>query len=213
VKEVFLSGVSKHGLPEEVLTDQGPQYHSWRGKSAFRKLLELRGVKQIVARAKHPQTLGKVERFWGTLWRECLQTAIFKDLNEARERVSHFIDFYNFQRTHQGIEGMVPADRFFEAAPEVRATLEKQVAENAAQIAKSGAQPKPFYMTGRVGDRPVSLHAEGERMILLHGDGQRQEVSLTPPEEPAQADELAEHEPDAVEEQPEETAPTAGEEE
>jgi transposase InsO family protein len=184
VKDVFLSGVSKHGLPEEVLTDQGPQYHSWRGKSAFRKLLDLRGVKQVVARAKHPQTLGKIERFWGTLWREFLQTAIFKDLDEARERVSHFVDFYNFQRTHQGIEGMVPADRFFEAASTVRTSLEKQVAKNAEKIAKNGAQPKPFYITGRVGDRPVSLHAEGERMILLHGDGRRQEVSLTPPEEP-----------------------------
>jgi transposase InsO family protein len=189
VKEIFLSGVAKHGLPEEVLTDQGPQYHSWRGKSAFRKLLDLRGVKQVVARAKHPQTLGKIERFWGTLWRECLQTAIFKDLSEARARVSHFVDFYNFQRTHQGIEGMVPADRFFEAASTVRANLEEQVAANAEKIAKNGEQPKPFYMTGRVGDRPVSLHAEGERMILLHGDGERQEVLLTPPEASLPAEE------------------------
>jgi len=215
VREIFLTGVSKYGLPEEVLTDQGPQYYSWRGKSAFRKLLDLRGVKQIVARARHPQTLGKVERFWGTLWRECLQTAVFADLTEARERVSHFVDFYNFQRTHQGIAGMVPADRFFEAAPEVRASLEKQVAENAAQIAKNGAQPKPFYMTGRVGDRPVSLHAEGERMILLHGDGERQEVVLTPPEDsaPAAEPEAVEPELDTVEEEREEAAPDAGEEE
>ena len=32
--------VARHliGAPEEVLTDQGAQYHTWRGKSAFRKL-------------------------------------------------------------------------------------------------------------------------------------------------------------------------------
>lgn len=184
VKEVFLKAVANFGLPEEVLTDQGPQYHSWRGKSAFRKLLDLRGVKQIVARARHPQTLGKIERFWGTLWRECLQEAIFSGLDDARERIAHFVDFYNFQRTHQGIEGMVPADRFFEAAPEVKASLERRVAENAEEIAKSGAPRKPFYLTGQVGDEPVTLHAEGEKMILTKGDGVRREVSFTAPGEP-----------------------------
>ncbi|MHC4931800.1 MAG: DDE-type integrase/transposase/recombinase [Planctomycetota bacterium] len=184
VKEVFLKAVTNFGLPEEVLTDQGPQYHSWRGKSAFRKLLDLRGVKQVVARARHPQTLGKIERYWGTLWRECLQDAVFTGLDEARERVSHFVDFYNFRRTHQGIEGMVPADRFFEAAPEVKAALEKRVAANAEAIAKSGAPKEPFYLTGKVGDEPVSLHAEGEKMILTKGDGVRREVTLTAPEIP-----------------------------
>jgi transposase InsO family protein len=181
VKEVFLKAVANFGTPEEVLTDQGPQYYSRRGKSAFTKLLESRGVRQIVSRSHHPQTLGKIERFWGTLWRECLETAIFRGLDDARERIAHFADFYNFQRTHQGIEGLVPADRFFEAAPEVREALAKRVAENAAAIAKNGAPPRPFYLTGKVGDRPVSLHAEGERMILTRGDGSRQEVALTPP--------------------------------
>ncbi len=33
---------------------------------------------------RHPQTLGKIERFWGTLWRECLETAVFLDLADAR---------------------------------------------------------------------------------------------------------------------------------
>ena len=48
--------------------------------------------------------------------RECIETAVFLDLEDARRRIGHFIDYYNFQRPHQGIEGDVLADRCFRAA-------------------------------------------------------------------------------------------------
>jgi len=181
VREAFEASVNRFGLPEEVLTDNGAQYHSWRGKSAFTKLLEKRGVRHIVSRPRHPQTLGKTERFWGTLWRECVESAAFGDLDEARTRIGHFIDHYNFQRPHQGIDGLVPADRFFDAADEVRGTIEARVAENALDLAKHGATRKAFYLTGRVGDRGISLHGEGSRVILTQEDGEREEVDLSAP--------------------------------
>ena len=84
VREALESGIANFGPPEEVLTDNGPQYHSWRGKSALTKLLERRGIRHIVARPRHPQTLGKTERFWGTLWRESLEQAVFRTIEEAR---------------------------------------------------------------------------------------------------------------------------------
>jgi hypothetical protein len=51
-----------------------------------------------VAKPKRPQTLGKIERFWGTLWRECIESAVFIDLDDARQRIGLFVDHYNFQR-------------------------------------------------------------------------------------------------------------------
>jgi len=178
VLETFLAAVTAYGLPEEVLSDQGPQYHAWRGKSRFTKEMERLGVKHIVARPRHPQTVGKVERFWGTLWRECVSGAVFLDIEDARKRIGHFIDHYNFRRPHQGIEGLVPADRFFEAAPEVRKTLEARVQANALALARDGVPRKPFYLTGRVGDVDLSIHAEGERVVLSTADGRREEVDL-----------------------------------
>src|SRR5262249_55013823 len=59
VLEVLRAGISSHGSPEEVLTDNGSQYVTWRGKSAFTRELEKRGVRQVVASPRHPQTLGK----------------------------------------------------------------------------------------------------------------------------------------------------------
>jgi transposase InsO family protein len=175
VREVLEAAIANFGAPEEVLTDNGPQYVTWRGTSAFAKLLERRGIRHLVAR---PQTLGKTERFWGTLWRECVESAVFLGLDDARKRVGHFIDHYNFQRPHQGIEGLVPADRYFAAAPQVRETLQARVAANAADLAIQGTPRKTFYPTGRVGDTDLALHSEGSRVVLTRSDGAREEVDL-----------------------------------
>ncbi len=196
VLESLRAGITAYGLPQEVLTDNGPQYVTWRGKSRFTKECEALGIQQIVARPRHPQTLGKTERFWGTLWRELLSTVVFVDLGDAEARISHFIDHYNFQRPHQGIGGMVPADRFFKVESEVRASIEKRVKENAEQLARDGEPKKPFYLTGNVGDQAFSVHAEGERVFLVNEDGAREEVELTSktarvPDEPISPDEEA----------------------
>jgi len=182
VLEVLRAAIASYGVPEEVLTDNGAQYVTWRGTSQFTKELEKRGIRQIVAAPRRPQTLGKIERFWGTLWRECVETSVFLDLADARTRIGHFIDYYNFQRTHSGIGGLVPADRFFGAAPDVLRTLKERVAANACELARHGVPKPPFYMTGQVGGQSFSVHAEGERVILRRAGGARQEVELVAPD-------------------------------
>jgi hypothetical protein len=187
VLEVLRAALTSHGTPEEILTDNGSQYVTWRGKSVFSKELEKRGIRQVVAAPRRPQTLGKIERFWGTLWRECVESAVFLDLGDAQRRVGLFIDHYNFQRPHSGVEGLVPADRYFGAASEVKKTLQARVAANALELARQGVPKAPFYLTGQVGGQPFSVHAEGERVILSGVGGGRQEVDLVAPPEKSSA--------------------------
>jgi len=187
VREVAEAAMVNYGAPEEILTDNGAQYITWRGKSGFTKLLERRGIRHVVARPRHPQTLGKTERFWGSLWRECLEGAVFRGLEDARRRVGLYIDYYNFLRPHQGIEGLVPADRYFEAAPQVRAALVARVKENALDLARHGVPRKSVYVAGRVGEQSFALHGEGDRVILTQAGGQREEVDLQAPGRRAEA--------------------------
>ena len=191
VLEVFRAGIASYGTPVEMLTDNGSQYVTWRGKSQFAHECDKRGIKQIVARPRHPQMLGKIERFWGTLWRECLETAVFTDLGEARLRIGHFIDHYNFQRPHQGVDNVVPADRFFGAAPQVQAAMRERVASNALELAKNGVPKAPFYVTGNVAGQSFTVHAEGETVILQKGENRasialdpRPETVVPPPAQP-----------------------------
>jgi transposase InsO family protein len=186
VLEVFRAGIASCGAPQEVLTDNGSQYVTWRGTSAFAKELGKRGIRHVVASPRRPQTLGKIERFWGTLWRECLQTAVFIDLADAAARIGHFIDYYNFRRAHQGLDGLVPADRFFRLAPEVRKTMEARVNTHALDLARKGLPKAPFYLTGQAGGKTFSVHAEGERVILSREGQVRQEIDLVAPAAPPQ---------------------------
>jgi len=184
VLEVLRAGLTSYPAPEEILTDNGTQYVTWRGKSQFTRELEKRGIKQVVSRPRHPQTLGKIERFWGTLWKECVEAAVFLDLGDAQRRIGLFVDHYNFQRAHQGIDGLVPADRYFGAAAEVLASLKQRVAANALELARHGVPKQPLYLTGQVGGQSVSIHAEGERVIVTGPQGTRQEVDLAVPQAP-----------------------------
>ena len=181
VIEVLRSAIASYQAPEEILTDNGAQYVTWRGKSAFAKECEKRGIAQIVASPRRPQTLGKIERFWGTLWRECLEGAVFLDLTDAQRRIGHFIDHYNFQRPNRALEGLVPADRYFSAAREVLQALKERVAHNALDLARHGLPRAPFYLAGNAGGKAFSVHAEGERVVLRHAEGERQEIELVGP--------------------------------
>jgi hypothetical protein len=125
--------------------------------------------------------LGKIERFWGTLWRECVESAVFLDLGDAQRRIGLFIDHYNFQRPHQGIECLAPADRFFGAASVVKQTLAERVAANALELARQGLPRAPFYLTGQVDGQAFSVHGEGDRVVLRRATGEREEVELAPP--------------------------------
>jgi transposase InsO family protein len=45
-------------------------------------------------------TLGKIERFWKTIWEEFLVRAQFDSFDSARERVRWWVKHYNHRRPH-----------------------------------------------------------------------------------------------------------------
>lgn len=177
VSETLLDGVAKFGKPEEVLTDQGRQYFAWRGKSDFQRILDREGIKHVVSRSHHPQTLGKCERFWETVGQEFWERVKPQDLADAKLRFAHFINHYNHFRPHQGIEGLTPADRFFGVATEVRKTIEEMMAENELRLAIGEAPRSPVFLVGQIGDQPISLHGEGGKLVLRTAEGLTKEMS------------------------------------
>lgn len=178
VIEALLGGIDRFGKPKEVLTDQGRQYFAWRGKGDFQRLLQKQGIRHVVARTHHPQTVGKTERFWATVMEEFWNRVPPQELLEARERLGHFINHYNHFRPHQGIGGMVPADRFFGAEVQVRKALEDQMAKNELYLAIEEAPRKPVYLVGQIGDQRVSIHGEKGRVVIQTPDGKIREMGL-----------------------------------
>ncbi len=176
VIDALKDAMVKYGKPQEVLTDQGRQYFAWRGKSELEKLLEKENIKHVVSRAHHPQTLGKCERFWETVSNEFWTRIRPFDLDEARERLKYFIDHYNYQRPHQGLDGQVPADRFFGIADEVRSAIEKSVTENSLRIAVGELPKPPAFLIGQVGDQRIAFHGTSGSFFLTQ-DNKNGELS------------------------------------
>jgi transposase InsO family protein len=177
VLDALAEGLARFGKPREILTDQGRQYFAWRGRGEFQKLLEREGIAHVVSRAHHPQTLGKCERLWKTIDEEFWQRARPQDLADARERLGHYFAHYNHFRTHQGIDGLCPADRFFGVQTAVREAMEAQLQENELALALDETPRKSLYLFGQVGDRQVSVHGERGRVVVHTEDGERCELA------------------------------------
>src|SRR5579872_2167115 len=175
VLEVFRVAAGEYQPPKEMLTDNGRQYTAWRGVSRFEAEMRKNGIHHFKSRPHHPMTLGKVERFWETLWQEFLSRAQFESFESARERIKLWIKYYNHKRPHQGIEGLCPADRYFEIASQLRKTIEQGIQENLLEMALRGQPRAPFYLVGRMEGQAVILRAEkGKLKLSLENPNQTQ---------------------------------------
>jgi len=144
VTETFLAAVNRHGKPEKALSDGGSAFYSWRGVGAFTRLLEELEVDQIVASV--PESNGKLEVLNANIQKELFNQETFFDLGEAQRRLSAWIHFYNFRRTHHALGGLlVPADRYFGRSDEVLAAVE------------SGHSPEGLGEPLPVGERRLDL--------------------------------------------------------
>lgn len=166
VIEVYRRAASEYNPPKEMLTDNGRQYTNWRGNTRFEAELKKDRIHHIKSRPHHPMTLGKIERFWKTIYLEFLSRAQFGSFEDACERVRQWMKYYNHKRPHQGIGGLCPADRYFEIQSELRKTIEQGIQENLLEMALRGKPRLPFYMVGRMEGQSVVLRAEKGRLRL-----------------------------------------------
>jgi len=170
VIEIYRRAAAEYNPPKEMLTDNGRQYTSWHGNSRFEAEMKKDHIHHIKSQPHHPMTLGKIERFWKTIYFEFLSRAQFASFEDAVERIRQWVKYYNHKRPHQGIGGLCPADRYFEIQSELRKTIEQGIQENLLEIALRGKPRLPFYMVGRMEGQSVVLRAEKGKLRLSVDD-------------------------------------------
>lgn len=103
-----------YGMPERMLVDNGPP---WGTRDEYRYtgltvwLVRL-GIGVVHARALHPQTLGKDERFHRTLRAEVIGEHTFRDLTECQRYFDDWRPMYNDERPHEALNLNVPVSRY-----------------------------------------------------------------------------------------------------
>jgi transposase InsO family protein len=183
VLEVVRGAIGQWGAPREILSDNGRQFVAWRGKTKFQKVLRRQGVQHVRSAPHHPMTLGKIERFWRTIWDEFLCDAVFASFADASQRLSHWIAYYNHQRPHQGIGGACPADRFYGIAGDVEEAVKQGCAENALRLALGQETRHPLYLLGKLGETDVRVTRKGDDIEVKLGDVVHEMIRMGAPYE------------------------------
>jgi transposase InsO family protein len=183
VLEVVRGAIGQWGAPREILSDNGRQFVAWRGKTKFQKVLRRQGVQHVRSAPHHPMTLGKIERFWRTIWDEFLSDAVFASFADASQRLSHWIAYYNHQRPHQGIGGACPADRFYGIAGDVEEAVKQGCAENALRLALGQETRHPLYLLGKLGETDVRVTRKGDDIEVKLGDVVHEMIRMGAPYE------------------------------
>jgi len=95
------------GAHPRIISDNGPQFIA----REFKHFVRLCGMTHVRTSPFYPQSNGKLERWHGSLKRECIRPAPPRDVDEARGRVSEYVNHYNQVRLHGALDYITPADK------------------------------------------------------------------------------------------------------
>lgn len=104
----FGNAIAKWGKPKAILTDNGTQFTPARSEGGqFTQWCEQHGIRHILGRVHHPQTNGKIERWFGTYKQE---------YDERFNCLEEYLKFYNEERIHQSIGYLTPMEKMRKCA-------------------------------------------------------------------------------------------------
>lgn len=113
----FGAALEKHGVPEEILTDNGKVFTNRFGLTPtevlFDKICRDNGIQHRLTAPATPTTTGKIERFHRTLRHEFLLERTFASLERAQAELNEWIVDYNTERPHQSLKMATPSTRFY----------------------------------------------------------------------------------------------------
>jgi putative transposase len=108
VEVVVQKALEKYsGERPRIISDNGPQFVA----RDFKEFIRLVGLTHVRTSPYYPQSNGKKERWYGSLKRECLRPACPATVEEARHRVSSYVEHYNHVRLHSAIGYITPSDK------------------------------------------------------------------------------------------------------
>ena len=117
VCDALLEGLSRRGVPEQILTDNGKVVTGRLARTpatvAFDRICVINGIRHILTAPYSPTTTGKIERLHKTMRTELLDGRSFASMVDAQAELDGWVTHYNHEREHQPI-GYVPPIRRFE---------------------------------------------------------------------------------------------------
>lgn len=104
----FQQAYFSRGKPVDLIfhSDQGVQYTAFD----FRQLLSDHKVSQSFSSPGHPQDNAVAEAFFSALKKELFRFSFYETLEELKDSVAEYIDYYNTFRPHQSLHQKTPSE-------------------------------------------------------------------------------------------------------
>ena len=97
-----------------LLSDNGPAFIA----NALAAFLKPYDIPHIHGRPHHPQTQGKIERYHRSM-KSLVKLNTFFFPGELEQAIADFVAYYNYERYHESLDNVTPADVFFGRQEEV----------------------------------------------------------------------------------------------
>ena len=124
------------GVTPRIISDNGPQFIA----SDFKAFVRQNGMTHVRTSPYYPQSNGKLERWHGSLKRECVRPSSPRNASEAKSKIDAYVKHYNTERLHSGIGYITPSDRLAGKTKEIHDRRDEQlVAARARRKAEAKA--------------------------------------------------------------------------
>ena len=171
----FAEAMGRHGVPQEILTDNGKVFTGRFGAKdtevLFDRICRENGIDHLLTAPRSPTTTGKIERFHRTLRHEFLAGRLFDDLPTAQAELDAWVGSYNTQRPHQALQMATPASRFVTPGQE-------RPADTSALLGERGGED---WISRKVTTNGVISVAWQEINCGRHRAGHRVDIHLQGP--------------------------------
>lgn len=167
VRRALETTFRRYGLPRRMLVDNGPPWGAPErpGYTAFMVWLIRLGVRVSKSRVRHPQTLGKDERFHRTLKAEVIKYCSNATLTQCQQRFDGWRNIYNLERPHEAIGMAVPISRYRESPrpfPEPLPAIEYGPGDIVRKVLDGGVisyRNREYHISKAFTGHPLALRA------------------------------------------------------
>ena len=179
VCDALLEALNRHGIPEQILTDNGKVFTGRLAKKPanvlFDRICLNNGIRHLLTAPYSPTTTGKIERLHKTMRREFFADKSFDTIEDMQQALDDWVVDYNNEREHQSLGDVAPIRRFELARPASLEVIDGDVAVDEEPPPRGKVVSRRVDRAGRISILKhryhVGRHLAGEAVTIESADG------------------------------------------
>jgi transposase InsO family protein len=179
VSEALLEALNTHGIPEQILTDNGKVFTGRLARRPanvlFDRICLNNGIRHLLTAPYSPTTTGKIERLHKTMRKEFFSDKSFESIGDMQQALDVWVVDYNNDRDHQSLGDVPPMRRFELARPPSLEVIDGDVTVEEEPRPVKKVVSRRVDRAGRISILKhryhVGRHLTGEAVTIESADG------------------------------------------